>query len=98
MGCFDHFEPDQDSNPVEDTYRGSIMMPSPKRFATGIEPQQPSPSLGGGLRRSASMPSMQKSRSDYNRAVGEALANSPKKGAINTADDIAIMEKLLSEL
>ncbi len=41
---------------------------------------------------------MQKSRSDYNRAVGEALANSPKKGAINTADDIAIMEKLLSEL
>jgi hypothetical protein len=76
----------------------TTVMPSPKRFATGIEPQQPAHSLGGGMRRSVSMPFIQKTRSDYNRAVGNALANSPKKAPVTTAEDLAIMEKLLSEL
>ena len=77
---------------------GTSVMPSPKRFATGIEPQQPAQSPGGGMRRSASMPCMQKSRCNYNRAVGEALANSPKKAPVNTENDLAIMEQLLSGL
>ncbi len=74
------------------------LMPSPKRFTTGIEPQPSIPSLGGGLRRSTSMSRFQTSRSDYNRSVGEALTTSPKKGAMNPSDDMAIMEQLLSEL
>jgi hypothetical protein len=77
---------------------GTTVMFSPKRFATGIESTQPESLLGGGLRRSSSMSCIQKTRSDYNRAVGEALANSPKKATINTAEDMAFIEKILSEL
>ncbi len=97
----DSFEPsvqDDDSYSGAKFCAGNTVMPRSKRFATGIEPQQPAQFLGVGMRRSASMPCFQKSRSDYNRAVGEALANSPKKAPVNTQNDLAIMEMLLSEL
>uniref|UniRef100_A0A7S0MIX0 Uncharacterized protein n=1 Tax=Cryptomonas curvata TaxID=233186 RepID=A0A7S0MIX0_9CRYP len=96
MGSFDTSAEDDYSG--ANFCSGTPVMPSPKRFATGIEPQQPAQSLDGGMRRSASMPCMKISRSDYNRAVGDALANSPKKAPVNTDDDLAILEKLLNGL
>ncbi len=77
---------------------GNTVMPSPKRLATGIESQKSAQSPGSGMRRCISMPCIQKTQSDYNRAFGEALANSPKKAPVSTGEDLAIMEKLLSQL
>jgi hypothetical protein len=97
MGCFNTFVQDEFHLNGQFCER-NVVMPSPKRFATGIEPQQVAPSLGSGLSRSVSMPRIEKSRSGYNRAVGEAIANSPKKGAMNTSEDLAMIEKLLSDV
>jgi hypothetical protein len=97
MGCLETSDEDPDGNSNDISCR-SKSKSFAKEFDAGIGPHQPGSALSGGLRRSASMPKIQTSRSDYNRVVGEALANSPKKGSINTAADIAMMEKLLSEL
>ena len=64
----------------------------------GLAEQGSQPSSLTTLRRSVSLSSLQTSRSDYNRAVGEAIANSPKKGAGSLEQDLAVMEQLLSEL
>ncbi len=93
MGHFDTLANDHNCGTDKESYGGS-----PNGFAAAIERQQPAKSLGRGLRRPASMSQIKIARADYNRAVGEALANSPKKGIINTAEDIAMLEKLLSEL
>ena len=101
IGSFDTSESsvhDEDCYSGAKSCAGTTLMLISKRFATGIEPQQTAQSLDGGMRRSASMPCVQKTRSDYNRVVGEALANSPKKAPVNTAEEMAFIEKLLSEL
>ena len=59
---------------------------------------QSQPVSGTGMTRSASMSSFQKSRSEYNRAVGESLSNSPKKLAGCTEHDIALIDHLMSDL
>ncbi len=77
---------------------GSTVMPRSKRFASEIKPLQPEPSIGIGMRRSVSMSCIEKSRSDYNRAVGEVLADSLKKEIVSQGENMVIVEKLLSEL
>jgi hypothetical protein len=102
VGSFDFIQPsvyDDDCLSGAKFRTGSNAMPRSKRFAAGIKPQSPpARPLGAGMRRSVSMSCIQKSRSDYNHLVGEALANSPKKEIVSTAEDMAIVEKLLSEL
>ena len=72
--------------------------PSPKFQLIDREPAESQPPQSTSMRRSMSMSSLQKSRSDYNRAVGEALANSPKKQSGRTENDLAIMDQLLADL
>jgi hypothetical protein len=98
MGSLGISVQDDDCYPDANFCSGTTVMPSPKRFGAGIGLQQPAQPLVEGMRRSASMPCMKKSRSGYNRAIGEALANSPKKAPVSTKEDLAIMEMLLSGL
>ena len=96
VGCFDTCVQDKDHDSGAQFCAGDIVATSRTScFATITESRRAEPSCGGGLCRSASMSHLQQSRPDYNRSVGEALANSPKKRPANTNQDISIMVELL---
>jgi hypothetical protein len=65
--------------------------------STGM--QSPMQASSRGMSRSFSVPNFEtKQRSDYNRAMGEEIANSPKKAKVDQSHDMELMEQLLASL
>jgi hypothetical protein len=96
LGCCQVLARDEECFSSVNTPLASPQLPTADLPQLNARPSAHAPQTT--LRRSISLSSLQTSRSDYNRAVGDALSSSPKKGCGNIERDLAFMEQLLSEL